>query len=76
VAGTVLKDAVRRTLEQAARPIIATSVTLAAGFAAMTAASFSPNAHFGAVTAVVIVLALIGDLVVLPAALLWLSPRL
>jgi predicted RND superfamily exporter protein len=74
--GAMLEEAVPRTLEQVARPIIATSVTLAVGFGAMTAASFSPNAHFGAVTAVVICLALIGDLVVLPAALLWLRPRL
>jgi len=75
-AGTPLDAAVRRTLEQVARPILATSVTLAAGFGVMTVASFSPNAHFGAVTSVVILLALIGDLVVLPAALLWLRPRL
>jgi predicted RND superfamily exporter protein len=75
-AGTALDVSVRRTLEQVARPILATSVTLAAGFGVMTVASFSPNAHFGAVTAVVILLALIGDLVVLPAALLWLRPRL
>lgn len=74
--GSPLDAAVRRTLEQVARPIIATSVTLAAGFGVMTTASFSPNAHFGAVTAVVILLALIGDLIVLPAALLWLRPRL
>ena len=76
VAGATLDEAVSRTLEQVARPIIATSLTLAVGFGAMTVASFSPNAHFGAVTAVVIVLALIGDLVVLPATLLWLRPRL
>jgi hypothetical protein len=75
-SGGSLDEAVRRSLDQAARPIIATSITLAAGFGAMVAASFSPNAHFGVVTAVVIVLALIGDLIVLPAALLWLRPRL
>lgn len=39
-------------------------------------AGFTPNMHFGLVAAVVILLALVADLMLLPAALIVLRPKL
>ena len=75
-AGLSIEEAVDRTVLVAGRPIVITSVVLAAGFLSLLGASFTPNLHFGAVTAGVVMLALACDLVVLPAALVVVRPRL
>lgn len=75
-AGETLEDGIRLSFAQVGRPIVVTSVVLAAGFAVMVAASFKPNIYFGTVCALVISLALIADLLMLPAALCWFRPRL
>ncbi len=53
-----------------------TSLGLAPGGATLALGSFAPNVAFGLVSAVVIVLALLADLLMLPAALLVIRPRL
>jgi len=75
-AGDDLEDAIEHTIRVAGRPIIVTSLVLAGGFLILLVASFTPNLHFGAVTALVIMLALAADLLVLPASLLLIRPRL
>ncbi len=72
--GATLEDAIARTMRATGRPIIVTSLVLAGGFATLGLGSFRPNVAFGLVSAVVIVVALIADLGLLPAALLVLRP--
>ncbi|MFC1611546.1 RND family transporter [Myxococcota bacterium] len=74
--GSTLEAAIHNALQDAGRPIIITSLLLAGGFAILVIGSFSPNIHFGIVTAWVVMVALIADLVLLPAALLVIRPRL
>lgn len=75
-AGDSMSEAIAGTLQRAGRPIILTSVILMAGFLVATLGSFNPNVNFGFISAVVILLALLSDLVILPAALKVLRPRL
>lgn len=74
--GRPLAGAIEAAMRATGRPIILTSVILASGFAILGLASFTPTTYFGLVSAVVILLALVADLVVLPAALLLIRPRL
>lgn len=68
--------AVVRSMRASGQPIIITSIVLVAGFCVSTLGSFNPNVNFGLISAVVIVLALAADLVMLPAALKVLRPKL
>ncbi len=70
-----VSEAISRSMEQTGRPIIFTSLILAAGCATTMVGSFSPTIYFGLVSATVVVLALIADLVMLPAALIIVAPR-
>jgi predicted RND superfamily exporter protein len=74
-AGMSLPDAVAETMNQTGRPIILTSVILSLGFATLLLGSFTPTLCFGLVSAFVLLAALAADLLVLPAALLVLRPR-
>jgi hypothetical protein len=67
--GLGIDETLRCTLVQAGRPIIITSLVLAAGFSVLAFSSFVPNIYFGVLSAVIILLALLADLVVLPALL-------
>jgi predicted RND superfamily exporter protein len=71
-----LRDAIAETLLQTGRPIILTSIILAAGFLAATLGSFAPTVSFGLVAAFVLLTALVADLVLLPAALMVVRPKL
>jgi len=73
--GDSVDDSIARTMEETGRPIIITSVILACGFLILTLGSFAPNANFGLVNAAVILLALLADLVLLPAALMLVASR-
>jgi hypothetical protein len=70
--GAGVPEAIERTLSETGRPIVVTSLVLASGFSVMALASFMPNIYFGVVSAVVVMAALLGDLLMLPAALLLL----
>jgi len=70
-----LEDAIAATMKQTGRPIVVTSIALGAGFAVMGLGSFTPNVAFGIVSAIVVILAMLADLVMLPAALLVLQPK-
>jgi len=71
-----LPDAIAETMSQTGRPIILTSIILSAGFAVLMLGSFTPTMCFGQVSTFVLLTALVADLVVLPAALLILQPKL
>ena len=74
--GKALPEAIAETMQQTGRPIILTSLILAAGFAALILGSFTPTLCVGMVSTFVLLMALVADLVVLPAALLIIRPKL
>ena len=74
--GLMLDKSIFNTMQETGRPIIVTSIVLAAGFSVLMLGSFAPNYYFGMVSAIVILMALIFDLVVLPAALMIIRPKI
>lgn len=64
-------DAVRATLREEARPIMSTTLALGAGFLVMGLSSFPPVVHFGLLSALVILLALLANFVITPVLLTW-----
>ncbi|MCP4605788.1 MAG: RND family transporter [Proteobacteria bacterium] len=69
-------SAIKHSMIQTGRPIILTSIVLSVGFTILMMGKFSPTVYFGMVSAIVIILALIADLVILPAALIVIAPRI
>jgi predicted RND superfamily exporter protein len=67
--------AIERTTATTGRPIVFTSVALALGFTVLLSSDFVPVIYLGLYTAVTMVVALIGDLVLLPALLAIVRPR-
>jgi predicted RND superfamily exporter protein len=62
-------EAIATTLERTAPAHILTSVILTAGFAVVSLSELLPVSRLGALSAVAIVLALVGDLILIPALL-------
>jgi predicted RND superfamily exporter protein len=75
-AGDDVHDALTDTLMKTGRAVVTTSVVLVLGFELMLLASFNPNIYFGMLTGLAIAIALVADLVVLPAALVLIKPKL
>lgn len=67
--GAKHEQAIRNAIVHTGRPVIITSIILAAGFAVNMLSAFPNNARVGALGAFVIVVALLADLFVLPALL-------
>ena len=74
-AGYERMDAVATTLHAVGRPMVITSLVAALGFLVLCFSDFVPLLHFGLLTAVTMVAALVGDLLVLPALLVT-APRI
>ena len=74
--GDDIHDALLDTLMKTGRAVVTTSVVLVLGFELMLLASFNPNIYFGLLTGLAIAIALVADLVVLPAALVLIKPKL
>ena len=68
-------EAILVSIRSVGKPIFSTSVILALGFWVLCLASFKPNINFGLLSGTAIVLALLADLIVLPAAIILLKPR-
>ena len=68
-------DAVRRAVADTAPALVTTSLVLGVAFAANAASAFPSIATFGLLGAVMVVTALVGDLVLLPAFFEWARPR-
>jgi len=67
-----LKDqdqAMRVCLEREIRPVLATSIALALGFAVLALSNFVSIIHFGVLSALVMVVAFLGDMLVTPILL-------
>jgi predicted RND superfamily exporter protein len=67
--GVGTSSAVERTLNRIAGAITLTSLVAALGFAVLCLSDFLPLVHFGLLTAVTMMAALLGDLVLLPSLL-------
>ncbi len=68
-AGNDHADAVRHTLDKTGIAIILTTLLIVGGFMVMVLSDFTPTADFGLFTSVTVVLALLGDIVLLPSLL-------
>jgi predicted RND superfamily exporter protein/CRP-like cAMP-binding protein len=66
-------EVLRQTVLHEATPIFTTSIALALGFAVLASSSFPPIAHFGLLSAFVILLAVLATFVVTPALLSFVS---
>ncbi len=64
-----IRRAITEALISTGRPIIFTSIVLSLGFLVLLFASFNPVIHFGILSCIVILLAVVFDLIVLPAIL-------
>ena len=69
-------SAIRSTMREVGSPIVMTSIVISVGMLSVLTSGYSPVRNFGALTATAMLLALLGDLFLLPAALLVLKPRL
>lgn len=64
-----VRRGIAESMRETGRPIIFTSVVLSLAFSFLVLASFNPIIHFGILASAVIVLALLCDLLMLPAVL-------
>lgn len=64
-----IDGAIHHALDISGRAIVFTTVILLAGFLVISTSEFKPYVNFGALTAMAIFLALLGDLLVMPAVL-------
>ncbi len=72
--GIALETAIQQTMKTVGRSILMTSIILIGGFSCMATSEFLPSAHFGIFISLSIALALILDVVIVPALLLILKP--
>ena len=63
------EDALRDTFRKVGTALMVTSIAIMSGFVIMTQSGFAINKHIGSPSAVVVALALVTDLVLLPAVL-------
>lgn len=75
-AGQSTLEATQSTLLLTGRAIITTTVVLVCAFWLLLLASFNPNVYFGLLCGLAVAFGLVADLVVLPAALNLIKPRL
>lgn len=68
-SGLAPEAAMRQTFSTVGTALMVTSIAIASGFIVMTQSGFAINQHLGALTTIVIVLALLTDLILLPAVL-------
>ena len=73
--GRIVSQAVQSTMLVKGRALISSSIILCIGFGILLLSNFMPIVYFGLLSAVIMILALIGDLVLLPAILLCRSDR-
>ncbi|MDQ2078001.1 RND family transporter [Marinimicrobium sp. ABcell2] len=71
--GESTHDAITRAMTEAGRAVIFTSIILVSGFSVMLLGSFIPYIYTGLFAATIMALALVGDLIALPALLYWLD---
>jgi len=75
-SGLNLKLSLLNTYTDTGKPIVITSIVLAMGYFVLTTGSILPIIAFGALAGISMLLALVGDLLVLPALILIFKPNL
>ncbi len=73
--GRPLADALRRAYERTGAAVLASGITATAGFAVLIASEIQMLRDFGFVTVIDLAVALLGVMLVLPAALVWREER-
>jgi predicted RND superfamily exporter protein len=73
--GDNLEDALNYVMRYAGSAIIFTTIVLSTAFLVFMFSDFNPNYHFGVVTASALVIAVIVDLVALPALLILIDNK-
>ena len=74
--GLNLRDAIRTSILGTGKAVILTSLVLLGGFGALMTSRFEGTANLGALVSLTVVLALLADLLLLPALLHVMKPRL
>lgn len=74
-SGSDAEEAVRRGLARCAQPMMTSSLVIAGGFAVTLCGQIATTRQFGLLTCATVGLAMVGDLVVLPALLVVWKPR-
>lgn len=74
-AGSNTHQAVTRAMTESGRAVVFTSIVLVSGFSVMLLGSFIPYIYTGLFAATIMALALLGDLIFLPALLYWIDGR-
>ena len=69
-SGLGMTDAIRKAFSDTGKPILITTVVLSAGYLVLLSGSVRPIVAFGGLAAFAMVLALVGDLFILPALML------
>ncbi|HCP47766.1 MAG TPA: hypothetical protein DIU15_17125 [Deltaproteobacteria bacterium] len=69
------EEAVERSTTRTGTAIVTTSILLLAGFGVLYSSAFPPNRSFAVLAGSVIATAVLADLFVLPALLLWVRPK-
>ena len=75
-SGMDTKPALVKALRDVGKPIVITSVVLLFGFIVLLTGSIKPTQTFGALTALAMLLALVGDLFLLPMLILIFKPEI
>jgi len=73
--GDSLEDAMKYVMSYAGSAIIFTTIVLSLAFLVFVFSDFNPNFHFGVVTASALIIAVVVDLVALPALLILIDNR-
>lgn len=73
--GSHTHEAITRAMTESGRAVIFTSLVLVSGFSVMLLGSFIPYIYTGLFAATIMALALLGDLIFLPALLYWVDGR-
>lgn len=74
-AGIAPEPAIANILRDTAPSLVCTSAVLVCTFGAFILSTFTPNQVFGALSAIVLAVALIADVILLPSLLMWRVPR-
>ncbi len=67
------KEAMHLAITESGRAIVFTSIILYCGFTVLILSSFVPNIYFGLFGGIIILVAVVADLIILPAVLFWLE---
>ena len=70
-AGRERQEAMHIALTESGRAIVFTSIILYSGFTVLVLSSFVPNIYFGLFGGIIILVALIADLLILPAVIFF-----